>query len=125
MTAPSCIDRANFLHELAWAAPDLLPSDAHGLHRHAHVGEADAVCGADYGQRSTPESTSPMATAPGSSTPGWEWRCRGCGRLLLPVWLLERIGGRRGADHCGRLLVGCCVSTRRMEKLVESLSIPR
>ena len=53
MTAPSSIDPARFLHEhLASASPDLLRSMLTTFINTLMSAEADAVCGAGYGQRS-------------------------------------------------------------------------
>ena len=57
MTAPSSIDPAQFLHEqLASASPDLLRSMLTTFINTLMSAEADAVCGAPYGQCS-PERT--------------------------------------------------------------------
>jgi hypothetical protein len=53
MTAPSSIDPARFLHEhLASASPDLLRSMLMTFINTLMSAEADAVCGAGYGERS-------------------------------------------------------------------------
>ena len=80
------------------------------------------------GPRSGP--TPVTATGPGTSTPGpgrWRSRSRSCGRgPTSPDWLLER---RRRAERALTTVVATCyllgVSTRRMEKLVETLGITR
>jgi transposase-like protein len=57
MTAPSSIDPARFLHEhLASASPDLLRSMLTTFINTLMSAEADAVCGAGYGETS-PERT--------------------------------------------------------------------
>jgi hypothetical protein len=57
MTAPSSIDPARFLHErLASASPDLLRSMLTTFMNALMSTEADAICGAPYGQ-SSPERT--------------------------------------------------------------------
>jgi putative transposase len=57
MTAPSSIDPAHFLHEqLAQASPDLLRQMLTTFIDTLMSAEADAVCGAEYGERS-PERT--------------------------------------------------------------------
>jgi transposase-like protein len=57
MTAPSSIDPAQFLHEhLSNASPDLLRSMLTTFINTLMSAEADAVCGAPYGQ-SSPERT--------------------------------------------------------------------
>jgi putative transposase len=54
MTAPSSIDPAHFLHEqLAQASPDLLRQMLTTFINALMSAEADAVCGADYGARSS------------------------------------------------------------------------
>src|SRR5687767_11834991 len=98
MTAPSSIDPARFLHDqLAQASPDLLRQMLTTFIDALMSAEADAVCGAEYGARSD-----------------------------FPDWLLER---RRRAERALTTVVATCsllgVSTRRMEKLVESLGITR
>ena len=53
MTAPSSIDPAHFLYEqLAQASPDLLRQMLTTFIDALMSAEADAVCGAGYGQRS-------------------------------------------------------------------------
>ena len=54
MTAPSSIDPAHFLHEqLAQASPDLLRQLLTTFINTLMSAEADAVCGAEYGTRSS------------------------------------------------------------------------
>ena len=54
MTAPSSIDPAHFLHEqLAQASPDLLRQMLTTFINTLMSADADAVCGAEYGARST------------------------------------------------------------------------
>jgi transposase-like protein len=92
--------------------------------------EADAVCGADYGTRSAERSNVRNGYRPR------EFDTR-AGTLevaipklrsgsYFPDWLLER---RRRAERALTTVVATCyllgVSTRRMEKLVESLGITR
>ena len=92
--------------------------------------EADAVCGAGYGQRS-PDRTN---TRNGYRRRDWDTRA-GTIELAIPKlregsyfpdWLLER---RRRAESALVSVVATCyllgVSTRRMEKLVETLGITR
>ena len=56
MTAPSSIDPTRFLHEqLGQASPDLLRSMLTTFMNTLMSAEADAVCGAPYGE-SSPES---------------------------------------------------------------------
>jgi putative transposase len=131
MTAPSSIDPARFLHEqLASASPDLLRSLLTTFLNTLMSAEADAVCGANYGER-TPERVN---TRNGYRHREFDTRT---GTLDLaipklregsyyPEWLLER---RRRAERALTTVVATCyllgVSTRRMERLVESLGITR
>jgi putative transposase len=131
MTAPSSIDPARFLHEqLAQASPDLLRQMLTTFIDALMSAEADAVCGAEYGARS-PERTN---TRNGYRHREFDTRA---GTLevaipklrsgsYFPDWLLER---RRRAERALTTVVATCyllgVSTRRMERLVESLGITR
>jgi putative transposase len=131
MTANTSIDPARFLHDqLATASPDLL-RDMLTTFIDALMGaEADAICGAPYGVPS-PERT--------NSRNGYRHRDfdTRVGTLdvaipklrsgtYFPDWLLER---RRRAERALTTVVATCyllgVSTRRMEKLVETLGITR
>ncbi len=92
--------------------------------------EADAVCGAEYGTRS-PERTN---TRNGYRHRDFDTRAGTLDVAIpklrsgsyFPDWLLER---RRRAERALTTVVATCyllgVSTRRMEKLVESLGITR
>src|SRR4030088_703816 len=131
MTAPSIIDPARFLHEqLASASPDLLRSMLTTFINTLMSAEADAICGAPYGQPS-PERTNvrhgyghrefdpragPLDVAIPKLREG----------SYYPDWLLER---RRRAERALTTVVATCyllgVSTRRMEKLVDSLGITK
>jgi putative transposase len=131
MTAPSSIDPAQFLHEhLSNASPDLLRSLLTTFINTLMSAEADAVCGATYGQ------TSPERTNTRNGYRHREFDTR-AGTLdvaipklrsgsYFPDWLLER---RRRAERALTTVVATCyllgVSTRRMEKLVETLGITR
>ena len=92
--------------------------------------EADAVCGAPYGDPARSGSTPATATGTATSTPGpapSTWRSRSCAQgSYFPDWLLER---RSRAEAALTTVVATCyllgVSTRRMEKLVEALGITR
>jgi putative transposase len=131
MTAPSSIDPARFLHDqLASASPDLLRSMLAAFIDALMPAEADAVCGAPYGMPS-----------PGRVNVRNGYRHRDfdtrAGTLdvaipklrsgsYFPDWLLER--RRRAEAALTSVVATCCllgVSTRRMEKLVESLGITR
>ena len=131
MTANPSIDPARFLHEqLASASPDLLREMLTTFIGALMGAEADAICGAPYGLPS-PDRT--------NSRNGYRHRDfdTRAGTLdvaipklrsgsYFPDWLLER---RRRAERALTTVVATCyllgVSTRRMEKLVESLGIAR
>lgn len=131
MTAPSSIDPAHFLHEqLAQASPDLLRQMLTTFINTLMSAEADAVCGAEYGARSAERVNVRNGYRPR------EFDTR-AGTLevaipklrsgsYFPDWLLER---RRRAERALTTVVATCyllgVSTRRMERLVESLGITR
>ena len=131
MTAIPMIDPARFLHEhLEQASPDLLRSMLTTFIDALMSAEADAVCGAEYGARSTER----VNTRNGYRSREFDTRA---GTLevaipklrtgsYFPDWLLER---RRRAERALTTVVATCyllgVSTRRMEKLVESLGITR
>src|SRR6201996_4859575 len=131
MTAPSSIDPARFLHEhLASASPDLLRSMLTTFINTLMSAEADAVCGAGYGE-SSPDRTN---TRNGYRHRDFDTRAGTLDVAIpklrsgsyFPDWLLER---RRRAERALTTVVATCyllgVSTRRMEKLVESLGITR
>ena len=131
MTAPSSIDPAQFLHEhLSNASPDLLRSLLTTFINTLMSAEADAVCGARYGE-SSPERTNTrngyrhreFDTRAGTLDVAIPKLRRGS---YFPDWLLER---RRRAERALTTVVATCyllgVSTRRMEKLVETLGITR
>ena len=131
MTAPSSIDPARFLSEqLAQASPDLLRQMLTTFVNTLMSAEADAVCGAEYGTRSSER----INTRNGYRHRDFDTRA---GTLevaipklrsgsYFPDWLLER---RRRAERALTTVVATCyllgVSTRRMERLVESLGITR
>jgi len=131
MTAPSSIDPAQFLHDqLASASPDLLRSMLTTFINTLISAEADAVCGAGYGER----SDSRVNTRNGYRHRDFDTRAGTVDVAIpklrsgsyFPDWLLER---RRRAERALTTVVATCyllgVSTRRMEKLVESLGITR
>jgi transposase-like protein len=131
MTAPSSIDPARFLHEhLASASPDLLRSMLTTFINTLMSAEADAVCGAGYGE-SSPDRTN---VRNGYRRREFDTRAGTLDVAIpklrsgsyFPDWLLER---RRRAERALTTVVATCyllgVSTRRMEKLVESLGITR
>ncbi len=131
MTAPSSIDPAHFLHEqLAQASPDLLRQMLTTFINALMSAEADAVCGAEYGARSAERTN----VRNGYRAREFDTRAgtlevaipRLRAGSYFPDWLLER---RRRAERALTTVVATCyllgVSTRRMEKLVESLGITR
>src|SRR5829696_9040042 len=131
MTATPSIDLPGWMAEqLSQAGPDLLRSMIQTFAEALMSAEADAVCGAGYGQRS-PERTN---TRNGYRHRAWDTRA-GSIELAVPKlregsyfpdWLLER---RRRAESALVSVVATSyllgVSTRRMEKLVEQLGITR
>ena len=125
MTVTPSIDPARLLEEqLAQASPDLLRELLTTFINTLMSAEADAVCGAAYG--SQPGSDQPAQRLPGP-------RLRHPGRhpgpggpqappgTYFPEWLLER---RKRAERALTSVVATCyllgVSTRRMDKLVQS-----
>jgi putative transposase len=131
MTAPSSIDPGRFLHDqLATASPDLLRSMLTTFINTLMSAEADAVCGAAYGELS-PERVNirngyrhrEFDTRAGTLDVAIPKLRSGS---YFPDWLLER---RRRAERALTTVVATCyllgVSTRRMEKLVETLGITR
>lgn len=129
MTAGPSIDPAQMLHEhLEQASPDLMRQLLQTFVNALLSADADAVCGAGYGER-TPERV--------NSRNGYRYRDLDTrvGTLdiavpklrtgtYFPEWLLER---RRRAEQALISVVATCyllgVSTRRMDKLVQSLGI--
>jgi transposase-like protein len=131
MTAPSSIDPTRFLHEqLGSASPDLLRQMLTTFMNTLMSAEADAVCGAAYGE-SSPERTNvrngyrhrEFDTRAGTLDVAIPKLREGS---YYPDWLLER---RRRAERALTTVVATCyllgVSTRRMEKLVDALGITR
>ena len=129
MTAPSSIDPARFLHEqLASASPDLLRSMLSTFINTLMSAEADAVCGAPYGE-SSPERVN---SRNGYRHRDFDTRAGTVDVAIpklregsyFPDWLLQR---RRRAERALTTVVATCylrgVSTRRMEKLATSLGI--
>jgi putative transposase len=131
MTAVPSIDPARVLSEhLERAEPDLLRSLLQTFVEALMGAEADALCGAPYGVRSDDRVNSRNGYRPRE----WDTRA-GTMELAIPKlrsgsyypdWLLER---RRRAERALTTVVATCyllgVSTRRMEKLVETLGITR
>ena len=131
MTVPTIIDPALPWHEqIDRAEPDLLRSMMKMFVQSMMSAEADAICGAGYGERSEERINSRNGYRPR------EWDTRtGTMELAIPKlrsgsyfpdWLLER---RKRAERALTTVVATCyllgVSTRRMEKLVETLGITR
>ena len=131
MAAGPSIDVSGWLEEqLAQASPDLLRSMVQSFAEALMGAEAEAVCGAGYGERSQERTN----TRNGYRRREWDTRA---GSITLaipklrqgsyfPDWLLER---RRRAEAALVTVVATSyllgVSTRRMEKLVETLGITR
>ena len=131
MTAPSSIDPARFLHDqLASASPDLLRSMLTTFINTLMSAEADAICGAPYGMPGPDR----VNVRNGYRHRDFDTRAGTLDVAIpklrsgsyFPDWLLER---RRRAEAALTSVVATCyllgVSTRRMEKLVESLGITR
>jgi putative transposase len=131
MTALPSIDLSGWLSEqLEQASPDLLRQMVTTFVQALMGAEADAVCGAEYGVRSDER----MNTRNGYRRRDWDTRA-GTLELAIPKlrsgsyfpdWLLER---RRRAEGALVSVVATSyllgVSTRRMERLVETLGITR
>ncbi|GAB7008049.1 IS256-like element IS1081 family transposase [Nocardioides sp. AN3] len=129
MTAVPSIDPAQFLNEqLSQASPDLM-RDLLTTFVNALLGaQADAVCGAGYGERSPERVNSrngyrhrDLDTRVGTLDVAVPKLRTGS---LFPEWLLER---RKRAEQALVSVVATCyllgVSTRRMDKLVQTLGI--
>jgi len=131
MTATPSIDLPGWMAEqLSQASPDLLRNMIQTFAEALMSADADAVCGAGYGQRSMERTN----TRNGYRRRGWDTRAGSIDLAIpklgegscFPEWLLER---RRRAESALISVVATSyllgVSTRRMEKLVESLGITR
>ncbi len=131
MAAGPSIDVSGWLEEqLAQASPDLLRSMVQTFAEALMGAEADAVCGAAYGERSDERAN----TRNGYRRREWDTRAGSIDLAIpklrqgsyFPDWLLER---RRRAEAALVTVVATSyllgVSTRRMEKLVETLGITR
>src|SRR5215208_4264918 len=129
MTVTPSIDPARLLEEqLAQASPDLLRELLTTFINTLMSAEADAVCGAAYGQAS-PDRTNrrngyrfrDFDTRSGTLDLAVPKLRQG---TYFPEWLLER---RKRAERALTSVVATCyllgVSTRRMDKLVQSLGI--
>lgn len=129
MTVAPSIDPARFLEEhLAQASPDLLRDMLTTFINTLLSADADAVCGADYRTVSEERTNRrngyrhrDFDTRTGTIDVQIPKLRQG---TYFPDWLLER---RRRAERALTTVVATCyllgVSTRRMEKLVDSLGI--
>lgn len=129
MTAGSSIDPAEFLHEhLAQASPDLLRELMQGFINTLLSADADSVCGAAYRARDAGRVNRrngyrhrDLDTRIGTLDVAVPKLREGS---YFPDWLLER---RRRAEAALTSVVATCyllgVSTRRMDRLVQSLGI--
>lgn len=129
MTVRSSIDHARLLEEqLAQASPDLLRELLQTFINTLLSAEADAVCGAEYGtvspgrvNRRNGYRHRDFDTRAGSIDVAVPKLRQGS---YFPEWLLER---RKRAERALTSVVATCyllgVSTRRMDKLVQSLGI--
>jgi putative transposase len=129
MTATPSIDPAEILHDhLAQASPDLMRELLTTFVNALLSAEADAVCGATYNSRSPERVNSrngyrhrDLDTRVGTVDVAIPKLRSG---TYFPEWLLER---RRRAEAALISVVATCyllgVSTRRMDKLVQSLGI--
>ncbi len=131
MTAIPSIDPAlPWAEQIDRAEPDLLRALLKTFVEALMGAEADVICGAPYGARSQERTNSRN----GYRAREWDTRA-GTMELAIPKlrtgsyfpdWLLER---RKRAERALTTVVATCyllgVSTRRMEKLVETLGITR
>src|SRR5690348_6032218 len=129
MAARPSIDLSGWLSEqLAQASPDLLRGMVKTFAEALMGAEADAICGAPYGERSDERVTKRN----GYRDRSWDTRA-GTIELAIPRlrsgsyfpdWLLER---QRRAEAALISVVATCyllgVSTRRMDRLVHTLGI--
>jgi putative transposase len=129
MTAGPSIDMSGWLHEhLDQASPDLLREMVRSFAQALMSAEADAVCGAAYGERSDDRTN----TRNGYRSREWDTRAGSIDLQVpklrqgsyFPGWLLER---RRRAEAALVSVVATSyllgVSTRRVEKLIQQLGI--
>ncbi len=129
MTSAHPIDPETFLaDQLAAASPDLLRSMLSTFVQALMGAEADTICGAGYGERSDERVNSrngyrhrDFGTRAGTVDVAIPKLRSGS---YFPDWLLER---RKRAERALTTVVATCyllgVSTRRMEKLVQSLGV--
>ncbi len=131
MTVTTSIDPAlPWAEQIDQAEPDLLRAMLKTFVQALMSAEADAICGAPYGLSSEDRTNVRNGYRPRE----WDTRA-GTMELAIPKlrsgsyfpdWLLER---RKRAERALTTVVATCyllgVSTRRMEKLVETLGITR
>jgi len=129
MTVTPSIDPAQFLNEqLSQASPDLMRELLTTFVNALLSAQADAVCGAGYGERTSERVNSrngyrhrDLDTRVGTLDVAVPKLRTGS---LYPDWLLER---RKRAERALTSVVATCyllgVSTRRMDKLVQTLGI--
>ncbi|MTG91039.1 IS256 family transposase [Cellulosimicrobium sp. BIT-GX5] len=129
MTAPHIVDPAGLLGEaLAEASPDLMRSLLQTVINALLSADADAVVGAEWGQRSATRTSQrngyrhrDLDTRVGTIDVAVPKLRTG---TYFPEWLLER---RKRAESALITVVADCylagVSTRRMDKLVKTLGI--
>ncbi len=130
MARPANWTEPEFLHEyLAQASPDLLRELMQGFVNTLPSADADSVCGASYDARDPERSNRRNGYQHrdlDTRTGPWTWRSEAAGGegFYFPDWLLER---RRRAEAALPSVVATCyllgVSTRRMDRLVQSLGI--
>ena len=123
MTAAPMIDPARFLHEhLEQASPDLLRQMLTTFINTLMSAEADAVCGAEYGQRSAERTN----VRNGYRHRDFDTRAGtldvAIPKLRAGSYFPDWVERRRRAERALTTVVATCyllgVSTRRMEKLV-------
>src|SRR5690625_666676 len=129
MTAPHIIDPASLLGEaLSEASPDMMRTLLQTMINTLLSADADAVVGAEWGKPSPDRSTRrngyrhrDLDTRAGTIDVAIPKLREG---TYFPDWLLER---RRRAEAALTTVVATCyllgVSTRRMDKLVQTLGI--
>jgi putative transposase len=129
MTAVQRIDpKAPFADQLVVHSPDLLREMVSSFVQSLMSAEADTMYGAGYGERSTDRTNSRNGYRPRDFDARVGTIDVAIPKLrsgsYFPDWLLER---RKRAERALTPVVATChllgVSTRRMEKLVESLGI--
>jgi transposase-like protein len=129
MAAGPSIDLSGWLDEqLVQASPDLLRGMVKTFAEALMAAEADAICGAPYGERSDER----VNRRNGYRERGWDTRAGSIDLAIprlrsgsyFPDWLLER---QRRAEAALISVVATCyllgVSTRRMDRLVQTLGI--